>query len=124
MKVAVAAQGKDLKSLIDPHFGRARYLIVVDSKSGEFTVHDNAKNADAAHGAGIQAAGTVIDSDARAVITGNIGPKAFATLKADDVTVYLEMSGTVEDAMGKFKTGQLEPTFDANVEEHSLQRPK
>jgi hypothetical protein len=65
MKVAVTTRGKDLKSLIDPHFGRARYFIVVDSKSGEFTVHDNAKNADAAHGAGIQAAGAVIDSDAR-----------------------------------------------------------
>jgi len=124
MKVAVTAQGQDLKSQIDPRFGRARYLIVVDTDSGKFTVHDNAENLNAAEGVGIQAAGAVIDWDVRAVITGNIGPKAFATLEAEYIKVYLESSGTVEDAIGKFKAGQLEPAVKANVEEHHAETPK
>ncbi len=44
MKVALAAQGPDLKSPVDPYFGRARYFVVVDTESGEFSVHDNVRS--------------------------------------------------------------------------------
>jgi predicted Fe-Mo cluster-binding NifX family protein len=89
MKVAVTAQHNNLKSPIDPHFGRAPFFVVVDTESGEFTTHDNAESSQAGHAAGIQAAAAVVSWDARAVITGNIGPKAFAALRAEHVKVYL-----------------------------------
>ena len=60
MKVVVTAQGSNLDSPVDPRFGRARYFLLVDTDTGEFTTHDNVQNLNAAQGAGIQAAQTVV----------------------------------------------------------------
>ncbi len=116
MKVAVTSQGSDFHSQVDPRFGRARYYIVVDTDSGEFAAHDNTKNVDAVQGAGIQAGRAVVDLRVAAVITGHVGPKAFATLQAGNVKVYQGASGTVKEALEKFKTGQLQPADKPNVE--------
>jgi predicted Fe-Mo cluster-binding NifX family protein len=118
MEVAVSSQGPDLTSQVDPRFGRARYFIVVDTDSGQFTSHDNQKSLDAMQGAGIQAGRTVIELGADAVITGHIGPKAFDTLKAGGVKVYSGVSGSVEDAVRAFKAGGLETVDKADVEGH------
>lgn len=118
MKVAVTSQGPDFHSQVDPRFGRARYFVVVDADSGGFAAHDNTKNVDAVQGAGIQAARAVVDLGVVAVITGSVGPKAFATLQAGNVKVYPGASGTVKEALEKLKTGQLQPADKPNVEGH------
>ena len=118
MKVAVTSQGPDLDSPVDPRFGRAKYFIVVDTDSGEFSAHDNTQNVNAAQGAGIQAGRTVVDLGVEAVITDNVGPKAFATLQAANVKVHQGASGTVKEAIEKFKAGQLQGAEKANVEGH------
>jgi len=118
VKVAVTSQGSDLNSQVDPRFGRAKNFIVVDTDTDEFSAHDNTQNMNAAQGAGIQAGRTVVDLGVAAVITGNVGPKAFTTLQAGNVKVYLGASGTVKEAVEKFKAGQLQGTEKANVEGH------
>ena len=118
MKVVVTSQGSDLNSQVDPRFGRAKSFIVVDTETDEFSVHDNTQNRGAAQGAGIQAGRTVVDLGVAAVITGNVGPKAFTTLQAGNVNVYLGASGTVKEAVEKFKAGQLKGAEKANVEGH------
>lgn len=115
MKVAVTSRGSVLSSELDPRFGRAKYFVVVDTDSGRFTAHDNQKNLEAAHGAGIQAAQDVIRLDAKAVITGNLGPKAATALKAGSVKVYRQNWGTVRDAMEQFKAGRLDEISDADA---------
>jgi predicted Fe-Mo cluster-binding NifX family protein len=118
MKVAVTSEGPDLDSRVDPRFGRCRYFIVVDTDSNESTAHDNAQNVGAVQGAGIQAGRTVVELGVSAVVTGNVGPKAFATLQAGNVEVYLGASGTVGQAIEQLKAGQLQATGKANVEGH------
>ena len=118
MKVAVTSQGSDLSSQVDPRFGGAARFIVVDIDTDEFWVHDNTQNLNAAQGAGIQAGRTVVDLGVAAVITGNVGPKAFTTLQAGNVQVYSGASGTVKEAVEKFKAGQLQGADKANVEGH------
>jgi predicted Fe-Mo cluster-binding NifX family protein len=118
MKVAVTSEGNDLGSPIDPRFGRARNFLVVDTETDEFAAHDNTQNVNAAQGAGIQAGRTVVDLGVAALITGNVGPKAFATLQAANVRVYPGASGTVKEAVENFKAGQLQPADKANVEGH------
>ncbi|NQT16539.1 MAG: NifB/NifX family molybdenum-iron cluster-binding protein [Planctomycetes bacterium] len=118
MKIAVTSQGPDLNSQVDPRFGRAKAFIVVDTDTNEFSVHDNTQNLSAAQGAGIQAGRTVVDLGVTAVITGNVGPKAFATLQAGNVKIYTRASGTVKEAIEKFKAGQLELADKANVAGH------
>jgi len=118
MKVAITSQGPEMNSAADPHFGRAKYFIVVDTETGEFSAHDNTQNLNAVQGAGIQAGRNVVDLGVEAVISGNVGPKAFDTLQAGEVKVYIGASGTVADALEKFKAGELECVSNANVEGH------
>jgi predicted Fe-Mo cluster-binding NifX family protein len=118
MKVAVTSQGEDMSSEVDPRFGRAAYFIVIDTETGAATAHENSQNLNAAQGAGIQAARNVIELGVEAVVTGNVGPKAFSVLKSGDVEVHIGAEGTVADAIEKMKAGQLECTNAANVEGH------
>jgi len=103
---------------VDPRFGRAKCFILVDTETGEFSVHDNAQNLNAAQGAGIQAAQNVAALDVEAIITGNVGPKAFATLNAGGVKIYVGATGTVSQAVEQFKAGQLKCVDQANVDGH------
>ncbi len=54
MKIAITAQEKELSSEVDLRFGRAKFLLVVDTETGDFEVHDNELNLNAVQGAGIQ----------------------------------------------------------------------
>jgi len=118
MKVLVTAQGRELNSPIDPRFGRARFFIVSETETGQFSAVDNAQNLNAPQGAGIQAGKNVIELGAEVVITGHVGPKAFATLQAGGVKVYTGATGTVADAIEQFKAGKLELSSGADVEGH------
>ena len=118
MKIAITATGRELSSQVDPRFGRAQYFIIVDAETNAFTAHDNAQNLNAAQGAGIQAGETVARLGAGAVVTGNVGPKAFRILQAAGIKVYRCGEGTVADALGKYKTGALQESAAANVEGH------
>jgi predicted Fe-Mo cluster-binding NifX family protein len=118
MKIVVTAQEQTLESPVDPRFGRTKYFLLVDTNTGEFSAHDNAQNLNAPQGAGIQAAQTVAQLGAEAVLTGHVGPKAFTTLQAANIAVYTGISGTVENAIKQFKTGHLSLAAKADVEGH------
>lgn len=118
MKVVVTAQGAGLDSPVDPRFGRAAYFVLVDTETGEATAHDNARNLNAPQGAGIQAGQTVARLGAEAVLTGHVGPKAFATLRAAGIQVYPGASGTVREAVEALNAGRLEPAEKADVQGH------
>ena len=118
MKVAVTSQGQDMTSAVDPRFGRAKFFVLVDSETGQSSAHDNAQNVNAAQGAGIQAARNVIELGAEAVVTGNVGPKAFSALSAGGVKVYLGASGSVSEAIEQLGAERLECVSKANVDGH------
>ena len=118
MRIAVTAQGQDLNAPVDPRFGRAKFFVVVDTETGEFSASDNTQNLNAAQGAGIQAGRNVVELGVNAVITGHVGPKAFTTLQAGSVSVHTGATGTVADAIEQFKTGKLKQSTDADVEGH------
>ena len=118
MKIAITAQNKELSGDVDLRFGRARYLIVVDTETGDFTSHDNAVNLNAMQGAGIQTGQNIVNLGVEAVITGNVGPNAFKTLNAAGVRIFLAEKQTVVEAIESFKAGKLEELNNANVEGH------
>lgn len=118
MRVVVTAQGPTLDALADPRFGRAKYLILVDTDTGEHSAVDNEVNLNAAQGAGIQTGRKVVELEAQAVVTGNVGPKAFTTLNAGGVAIHTGASGTVREAIEDFKAGRLQQAQSANVEGH------
>ena len=118
MKLAITAQGEKPADAVDLRFGRTRYLIVVNTKTGDCTAHDNAVNLNAAQGAGIQTARNATELGVEAVITGNVGPNAFKTLNAAGIKIYLAGQQTVQDAVELFKKGELKEVSGANVEGH------
>ncbi|MBN1786928.1 MAG: NifB/NifX family molybdenum-iron cluster-binding protein [Sedimentisphaerales bacterium] len=118
MKIAITSQGQDLSSQIDLRFGRAKFLLVVDTETNAFEVHDNELNLNAVQGAGIQTGQNIANLGAEAVITGNVGPNAFKTLSAASIKIYLAGEQTVADAIEAFKAGKLKEVSQANVEGH------
>jgi len=118
MRVAVTSQGKGLDALVDSRFGRAKYFVVVNTETGEWSVADNTQNLQAMQGAGIQAGKNAVDLGIDAVITGHVGPKAFITLQSGGVEIYTGATGTVGQAVEEFKEGKLARSDNADVEGH------
>ncbi len=119
MKIAVSAEGTDLNARIDPRFGRAAYFIIIDTDTGKIVdVIDNRSAFDAAHGAGINAATVVAQAGAEAVLTGRVGPKAYAVLDAAGIKVISEQGGTVAQALDAFTSGGLIPSDGPDGDGH------
>ena len=118
MKLAVTSTGQDLDSPVDPRFGRAAYVLIVDADTMAFEVVDNAENINAFKGAGIQAATMISDKQADVLLTGFCGPNAFKTLEAAGIQVAGDVSGTVREAVAKFVDGNIKLTSAPNTQGH------
>jgi predicted Fe-Mo cluster-binding NifX family protein len=123
MKIAISSTGKDMDSAVDPRFGRAPYLIIVDSTSGQIVdVIDNSAAQDAAHGAGINAASAVAESGAQVVLTGRVGPKAFAVLDAAGIKVVSDCSGSLRTVVGNYAEKGASPDKGPSSDAHQCLR--
>jgi predicted Fe-Mo cluster-binding NifX family protein len=109
MKICITSEGPSLDSNVDPRFGRCRYFIIVDMDTLEFKALEN-RHAQASGGAGIQAGQLIASSGAKAVMTGNVGPNAFQTLQAAGIDIFTGISGTVRDALKRYKEDTLAKT--------------
>lgn len=118
MKIAITAQGESQMAAVDERFGRTQGFYIYDDEKNTGEYIDNRQNMESAQGAGIQAAGTVINSGATVLITGNVGPKAYAALSAAGIEIYTGVKGTVWDAIDEYKSGLLTKSTEANVEGH------
>jgi len=118
MKIAITSKGTDLDSEVDPRFGRASYILIVNSETFEFEVLDNKANVNALKGAGIQAASMLSDKGAEVLLTGFCGPNAFKTLKAAKIGVANDAGGSIRDAVKAYLDGKLPLSDQANVEGH------
>ncbi|MEW6186407.1 MAG: NifB/NifX family molybdenum-iron cluster-binding protein [Thermodesulfobacteriota bacterium] len=118
MKIAVSTKGKTLDAEIDPRFGRAGFFILIDPETMNLEVLENKQNLQLPQGAGIQAAQTVVDRGAKVVLTGNCGPKAFRVLQAAGVKVGIGMTGSVQEAVKRYKEGKINFADAPNVEGH------
>jgi predicted Fe-Mo cluster-binding NifX family protein len=106
MKVAVSAASGTLEAQVDPRFGRCQYFVFVDTNTMAVEAVQNA-SAGSMSGAGIQAAQAMAGRGVQAVITGNVGPNAYQVLSSAGIRILTGASGTVREAVEKFKAGQL-----------------
>jgi len=114
MKICITSQGDNLDSQVDPRFGRCQYFIIADTETLKFESVKN-PNIDTRGGAGIQSGQFVSTKEAKIVLTGNVGPNAFQTLQAAGVDVFTGISGTVKDAIEKYKKGEFKPAQSPSV---------
>ncbi len=118
MKIAVTSTGTDLDAPVDPRFGRAAFILIVDSETLEYEVLDNKENANAFKGAGRQAASMINNKKAEVLLTGYCGPNAFKTLNAAKIQVADNVSGNIREAIAAFNEGRTSFAQNANVEGH------
>lgn len=117
MKICITSQGDSLDSAVDPRFGRCQYFIMADSDSLEFEAVKN-PNMDSMGGAGIQSGQFISDKGIKVVLTGNVGPNAYQTLNAAGIKVVIGMSGTVKEAIEKYKKEEIKSTDGPSVDSH------
>ena len=108
MKIAISSTGKDLESEIDARFGRCPYFLIAEIDDKEIKNVQAIENTAAGQmgGAGITAAEIVANEKVSAVITANLGPRAFSVFEQFEIKVY-QGQGKISDAIQKFIKGQL-----------------
>ena len=116
MRIAVTSTDEGLDAKVDPRFGRAAFFVIVDTDTMDFVAIENENAAGGA--AGIGSAKCVIDQGVEAVLTGNCGPNAQRTLDAAGVELYTNVTGTVAEAVERFKSGKLTIADGPNVQSH------
>jgi len=112
MRIAVSATEPNLDSEVYPRFGRSRYFLLIDPETMQFEIVTN-PNIDTPTGAGTSTAQLVYNKGAAAVISGTIGPKAHQALAAAGVRMITGVSGSIRDAVARFKAGGLSTEADA-----------
>ena len=117
MRIAVSASGGGLDAAVDPRFGRCPYFVIVDTETMHSEVVPN-ESGNMAHGAGIQAAQTVVGQGVQVVLTGNIGPNAYQALSAAGTKIVTGVTGTVREAITSYKNGRLKETSSPSVGGH------
>jgi len=117
MKIALTSTGTDLDSEIDPRFGRCAYFLIVNPDDMSFEAIEN-ESMSLGGGAGIQSGQFIASTGATVVITGNVGPNASRTLSAAGLDVIVGVSGSIREAIDRYKKGELSATGQANVPDH------
>jgi predicted Fe-Mo cluster-binding NifX family protein len=120
MKIAVTSQSSDIDAQVDPRFGRAAYILIVDSNTMEFDVLNNEANVNALKGAGIQASVMIKEAGAEVLLTGFCGPNAIKTLNTANIKVVADVTGKVKDALTLFNEGKINYITEANCEGHTV----
>jgi len=108
MKIAISSTNQNINSEIDETFGRCPYFIIAEVKDGKMEKIEVIKNetTDQTRGAGISAAELVANKKVEAVITGNVGPRAFDVLNQFGIKIYAG-KGTVKNAVQNFIDNKL-----------------
>ncbi len=108
MRVAIASEGKDASSVVSGVFGRCRYFVMASIEDGRIEFLEAAENkaSEQAGKAGIAAAQLMAEKGAKAVISGEIGPRAMDVLRQFGIKAY-RGSGTVKDCLDDFTKGKL-----------------
>jgi predicted Fe-Mo cluster-binding NifX family protein len=109
MNILITVQNPEIKSNVDPKFGRTPWFLKVNTDTKEWEAVANS----AIHhsgGAGVAAAQSAVDQRVQAVISGDFGPNAAAVLNAASIKMYKFSPDvmTGEDALNKFLQGSLE----------------
>jgi predicted Fe-Mo cluster-binding NifX family protein len=108
MRIGISANGKNLEDTISEVFARCPFFIIAEIENGKIKSFKAVKNeaGGRAGGAGIFAAQLMAEKDVKAVITKNIGLRAFEVLKQFNIEVY-QGEGEIKKAIEEFIQGKL-----------------
>ncbi len=113
MFIAVPADDKSMESKVCVSFGRAPYFLIYDSDSGNADFIDNPAAASQG-GAGIKAAQTVVDSQARVLLAPRCGENAAQVIDAAGIKMFKTLNDSIRANIAAYKEGRLSPLDDVH----------
>ena len=120
MRIAISSTGKDLESEIDAKFGRCNYFLIVEIEDekvkGVKTIENTAKAQ--MGGAGITAGEIVANEKVEAIITTNLGPRAFSVFGQFGIKIY-QGQGKIKDVVQDFIDSKLIEMTNATGPQHA-----
>jgi len=119
MKIAISSTGKNLESEVDARFGRCNYFLIVEienKKIKDFKAIENTGK-DQMGGAGVTAGEIVAKQKVDAIITVNLGPRAFSVFDQFKINTY-QGEGKIKDVIQKFLDGKLKEISNATGPQH------
>ncbi|MFX1286354.1 MAG: NifB/NifX family molybdenum-iron cluster-binding protein [Promethearchaeota archaeon] len=107
MKIGIPSNGNDLSQAFATVFGRCSHFVVVDSSEQKIitTYPNEARNA--AGGAGIQAAQSLINQQVEVIIAPRMGPNAWNVLQGAGIKIFTGINGTVQQNIEAYIAGKL-----------------
>ena len=118
MKIAISADGPDLRAKVGQKLGTSQYLIIADIDTGDYETVPNPCIL-GQRGAGIQAVLLAVNRDTSIVITGYCSPAIAGQFKANGIEILTGISGTVEEVVEKYKKGELKLGIQTGTEPKS-----
>ena len=119
MKIAISSTNNNLEGEVDGRFGRCNYFLIIETKENQIkdfkAIENTAK--EQAGGAGISAGEIVAKQNVDAVITVNLGPRAFSVFEQFKIKIY-QGNGKIKDVVQKFLGGKLEELSNATGPQH------
>ena len=106
MRIAISAYGPDLNARIANRLGTSPYIVVIDPATMAFEAISN-PGAFGGRGSGIHANVLVISKQVDVVITGYCSPMVEKYLTDNGILLVTGITGTVQDAVEKYKTEEL-----------------
>lgn len=123
MIIAVTAKEGSLQSEVDPRFGRAAYILIANSQTGEVYAHDNSEGVNVGNGAGTSAAQLMAEHKVDILFTGSVGPKAAEVLEKVGIKVQENTTGTVEVVLDQFAS-DIQAQTEVGGQEETVDPPK
>ena len=109
MKIAVSSTGKSVEGNVSDVFGRCSYFIIVEIEDDKIKNTETIENksTEQTSGAGISTGQLIAEQEIKAVITGNVGPRALDILGQFGIKIY-SGKGRIKDVLDNFLKGGLE----------------
>lgn len=102
MKIAIPSTGETLTSPISDFLGRAPFILIYESGSGEFDSIEN-PGFKIQDGSGLKASDIVLKNNVEVLLTREIGRKSYSVLQKEHIKIHLlKSSGTVKSAINKY----------------------
>lgn len=120
MKIAISSTGKTVEDEIDNRFGRCPYFLIVEADNEEgITDVKTIENTSSKQmsGAGISAGEMIGNEKPDAIITVNMGPRAFQVFNKLGIDIY-SANGNIRQAVEDFLEGKLEKMNESNGPMH------
>jgi len=119
MKIAISSTGNNLESEVDARFGRCSYFLILeieDKKIKDFKAIENTAKAQMG-GAGITAGEIVAKQKVDAIITINLGPRAFSVFEQFKIKIY-QGEGKIKKVVQEFLDKKLKELTNATGPQH------